>query len=60
MKSNTVKLSPYERAINRLNDLPLALDKVFSEALEDPGLKMESVFFVEKKIQPRPCVRLFK
>lgn len=35
MKSNTVKLSPYERAINRLNDLPLALDKIFSEALED-------------------------
>lgn len=35
MKFPSVKLSPYERAINRLNDLPLALDKVFSEALED-------------------------
>lgn len=31
----TVKLSPYERAVNRLNDLPLELDRVFSEALED-------------------------
>jgi uncharacterized protein YhaN len=35
VKSSTVKLSPYERAVNRLNDLPLALDKVFSAALED-------------------------
>ena len=35
MKFATVKLSPYERAINRLNDLPRNLDKIFSEALED-------------------------
>ncbi len=30
-----VELSAYERAINRLNDLPLELDRVFSEALEE-------------------------
>jgi hypothetical protein len=35
VKAPTVKLSPYERAVNRLNDLPPALDKVFSAALED-------------------------
>jgi archaellum component FlaC len=35
MKSPVVKLSPYERAINRLNDLPRNLDKIFSEAMED-------------------------
>lgn len=30
-----VTLSPYEQALNRLNDLPLKLDKVFRAALED-------------------------
>jgi len=35
VKAPTVKLSPYERAVNRLNDLPPALDKIFSAALED-------------------------
>jgi len=35
VKATTVKLSPYERAVNRLNDLPPALSKIFSAALED-------------------------
>lgn len=34
-RNMTVKLSPYENAVNRLNDLPLELDRIFSEALED-------------------------
>lgn len=34
-RNMTVKLSPYERAINRLNDLPVKLDRIFSDALED-------------------------
>lgn len=34
-RNMTVKLSPYEQAINRLNDLPVKLDRVFSDALED-------------------------
>lgn len=29
------RLSPYERAVNRLNDLPRGLDRIFTEALED-------------------------
>jgi hypothetical protein len=35
MVSPTVKLSPYERALNKLNELPLPLYKIFAEALGD-------------------------
>lgn len=33
--SANARLSPYERAVNRLNDLPRGLDRIFTEALED-------------------------
>jgi hypothetical protein len=35
MKRPVVKLSPYERALNRLNDLSPAHQTIFSEAMED-------------------------
>jgi len=51
MKFATVKLSPYERAINKLNDLPRNLDKIFSEALEDLRRQRDEVKSENQKLK---------
>lgn len=35
MRSSTVKLSPYERALNQLNNVPVKPARIFGEALDD-------------------------